>query len=436
MENRNDNDWIEVIREKYLLDAGAPPAAGWDAINRRLHRPVWLRRTAIAASVLLPIAVGLLIWSPWHKTLPSSEDIIAVSETTAPSTPPSKDNIINPTDAAPTVSAASRPVVLQSTHKGAQVILPGESEQALTSDNLPQESQPPQPAGSHTATFDRTTRHPQLPSEQKKAEQPSSGQQTDEPSAPVQPTFRQSLDDPFADLLADAEPEQQKKHRISVSLGAGTKPVQQDKGIPAQAAPYFAGLTYLNCAPGETPSVKSSVSNTSKYYYHYMASNYGQLPVSPTEIGQYHHDFPITAGLQVRLELLPWLGIGSGVEYSYLHSVASSIMANVDQRLHFIGIPLRFDARLWSNHHWEVYAGLGGKAEKCISASYGNLKCEEPRLQWSAEAFGGIQYRIWNNTSLYLQPELSWYFTQTDLVTYRTEHPFGVSLNAGLRFDF
>ena len=436
MENRNDNDWIEVIREKYLLDAGAPPAAGWDAINRRLHRPVWLHRTAIAASILLPIAVGLLIWSPWHKTLPSSEDILAVSEPTAPAISPSEEIEIISIDAAPTVSAASRPVVLQSTHKGAQVILPGESEQALTSDNLPQESQPSQPAGSHTATFDRTTSHPQLPSEQKKAEQPSSGQQTDEPSAPVQPTFRQSLDDPFADLLADAEPEQQKKHRISVSLGAGTKPVQQDKGIPAQAAPYFAGLTYLNCAPGETPSVKSSVSNTSKYYYHYMASNYGQLPVSPTEIGQYHHDFPITAGLQVRLELLPWLGIGSGVEYSYLHSVASSIMANVDQRLHFIGIPLRFDARLWSNHHWEVYAGLGGKAEKCISASYGNLKCEEPRLQWSVEAFGGVQYRIWNNTSLYLQPELSWYLTQTDLVTYRTEHPFGVSLNAGLRFDF
>ena len=38
MENRNDNDWIEVIREKYLLDAGAPPAAGWDAINRRFIR--------------------------------------------------------------------------------------------------------------------------------------------------------------------------------------------------------------------------------------------------------------------------------------------------------------------------------------------------------------------------------------------------------------
>ena len=418
MEHKNENDWIEVIKEKYLLDAGTPSEAGWDAINRSLHRPILLRRAAIAASFLLPITIGLLIWSPWQKTHPSSGDIIAVSETTAPTVFPSDTNVEDPIDAVQTASPASKPVAVQSTHKAAQAIMPA------------------QPAGDHTATFDSTTSHQQLPSGDNNAKQPTSGQQTKEPSGSEQPTYRQSLDDPFADLLADAEKGQQKKHRITVSLGAGTKPVQQDKGIPAQAAPYFAGLTYLNCAPGETPSVKSSVSNTSKYYYHYMASNYGPIHVSPSEIGQYHHDFPITVGLQARLELLPWLGIGSGIEYSYLHSVASSIMANVDQRLHFIGIPLRFDARLWSNHHWEVYAGLGGKAEKCISASYGNLKCEEPRLQWSAEAFGGIQYRIWNNTSLYLQPELSWYLTQTDLVTYRTEHPFGLSFNVGLRFDF
>ena len=73
--------------------------------------------------------------------------------------------------------------------------------------------------------------------------------------------------------------------------------------------------------------------------------------------------------------------------------------------------------------------------EKCVSASLGTVLCEESRLQWSAEAFGGIQYRLGGRAHLYFQPELSYYFTRTDLITYRTEHPLGLSLHAGLRFD-
>ena len=38
-------------------------------------------------------------------------------------------------------------------------------------------------------------------------------------------------------------------------------------------------------------------------------------------------------------------------------------------------------------------------------------------------------------TSLYLQPSLSYYFTKTELVTYRTENPLCFTLQAGLRFD-
>ena len=435
MENRNDNDWIEVIREKYLLDAGAPTEAGWDAINRRLHRPVWLRRTAIAASILLPIAVGLLILKPWHKPLPYSEDIIAVTETTAPSTPPSKDNIINPTDVAPTASSVSRPVVLQSTHKGAQVILPGESEQALTSDNLPQESQPSQPAGSHTATFDRTTSHPQLPSEQKIAEQPSSGQQTDEPSAPVQPTFRQSLDDPFADLLADVEPEMRQRNIITVCIGAGAGMLQPGFEIKQIPALYVAKLAYINSVePNLSQHIKYQPDNIDGQLTKVVNSS--ALPrgesISLSQL-VYSHDFPITFGAQARIKVLSWIGLTTGIEYTYLHSTVDYVNQAIDQRLHLVGIPLRLDSYLLSNHTWGIYFGIGGKVEKCVSASIGQLKCKEIRLQWSGEAFGGIQYLIWNNMSLYIQPSLSWYFTQTDLITYRTQHPLSVSVNGGIR---
>ena len=37
--------------------------------------------------------------------------------------------------------------------------------------------------------------------------------------------------------------------------------------------------------------------------------------------------------------------------------------------------------------------------------------------------------------SLFLSPEWSYYFTETELPTYRTETPFGMTLRLGLNLD-
>ncbi len=90
---------------------------------------------------------------------------------------------------------------------------------------------------------------------------------------------------------------------------------------------------------------------------------------------------------------------------------------------------------MWTRGGLTLYAGAGVLAEKCLAASMGAVACEERRIQWSANAFAGVQYRLWSRTSFYFQPEVSRYFTQTDLVTYHTENPLGFSIQAGLRFD-
>ena len=149
----------------------------------------------------------------------------------------------------------------------------------------------------------------------------------------------------------------------------------------------------------------------------------------------YRHDLPVSLGLTARMELTPRIGVESGLEYTYLHSAVLSEAVQLDQRLHFVGIPVRVDTRLWSRNGIDLYAGLGAKAEKCISATMGKIECEEPRLQWSTEAFAGVQYRIAPRAHLYFQPQISYSLTKTDLVTYRTETPLVFTLNAGLRFD-
>ncbi len=72
--------------------------------------------------------------------------------------------------------------------------------------------------------------------------------------------------------------------------------------------------------------------------------------------------------------------------------------------------------------------------EKCLKASVGRRSYDEKRLQWAGEAFAGVEFILWKSTSLYLQPTVSYWFTDTDLVTYRTETPLVFSVNAGLRF--
>jgi hypothetical protein len=209
--------------------------------------------------------------------------------------------------------------------------------------------------------------------------------------------------------------------------------------------PYIAALTFMNTIdPATIPDGKSNYFNAIPWYQ----ANYVNPPApetrgrgplvnnfTPASANRYRHDLPVTFGVSARMDLNERLGIESGIEYTYMHSDVESVAGQLDQHLHFIGVPLRVDTRLRSWNGLDLYVGLGGKVEKCVAASLGRVKCEEMRLQWSAGAFAGLQYELGPRVHLYFQPDFSYSFTKTDLVTYRTENPLVFSLNAGLRFD-
>ena len=383
MTKGTNKDWIEAIREITLSDGTAPSPAGWEAIGRRVRRGAALRRGALAAAVVLPLA-ALLLWSPFHR----HPELAPESPTVAAVIPDLIGDL--PADESP-----ASIIVIPAT----PIVIPAE--------------EPESPAlAQHVAPSSNPARNE---NKQLEIEAPSTKQ-------------AQFVDEIPGQARNDFK-EARHRTRVSVGLRAGTNAIRRETGIAMQSSPYIATLAYMNTLdPGMLPRVKSTASNTLPYGI--GANQYFPESASAT----YHHDLPLTVGLQLGLDLLPWLGLESGVEYTYLHSMQNSAAGTLDQRLHFIGIPLRVNFRIWHLGAWDLYAGVGTKLEKCVSASLGRIACEEPRLQWSAEAFGGIQLRIWNHTHLYFQPALSWYLTQTDLITYRTEHPFGFSMNAGLRF--
>ena len=383
-----NKDWTDAVREKALSDGTTPSTVSWEMVGRRVRRSAAIRRAALAAAAAIPV-LALLLWAPWKTpSLPSSP----VAQVSSPIPPTAPSPII---PATPPAIPAAPPVILSDS-------------EGFPSSPDPQADPPvapdPSPVIPDTPLVIADT--PVILSESEGSPSP----------------------DVIPDMIGNPPPSRQKP-RLALGLRAGAGTIRRAADIALESAPYIAALTYLNATDAASlPKVKSNTSNTLPYS---VTAN----DLYPDAGMHYSHDLPLTLGLSVRLDLSPRFGVESGLEYTYLHSVGESVSGRLDQRLHFIGIPLRADTRLWTGKGFDLYMGAGVKMEKCVSAVLGRIACEEPRLQWSAEAFGGIQYRLGDRTHLYFQPALSYYFTKTDLPTCRTEHPLSVSLHAGLRFD-
>lgn len=386
---------MDAVREQCLSDEGTPSPQGWSQISHKMRRAAALRRSIMAVAVLVPVS-ALLLWSPWRQgSLPEVLEPapIAVNDISY--------EFIEPAVVPEATPLTPRPIPVFRP-KPASVV-------KLEAVDLPVTQEVP-PALSDTVSV--------------KESSPSSGRRDAEESSGV--TF-----DPFESLSAR---QPGLRPRLSVGVKAGTGTARRDASVRLQSAPYMAALAYMNAYPiardpMATSGVKANTSNTVG-----LSSEAKQfIPEFSTDL--YHHDLPVSLGVTFRMDLNSRVGVESGIDYTYLHSSVESLGGKLDQRLHFIGIPLRLDARLLSRGRLDLYAGIGVKAEKCVAASFGTVRCEERRLQWSAGAFAGVQYGLWNRTHLFFQPELSYYVTGTDLLTYRTEHPLTFTLQAGLRFD-
>ena len=156
------------------------------------------------------------------------------------------------------------------------------------------------------------------------------------------------------------------------------------------------------------------------------------------ESSSFRHRQPLSFGLTVRREFPYGLSLESGAVYTLLSSEVTPApgAAAIDQRLHFVGVPLRMNWDFFARNRFSLYIGMGGMVEKCIAARLGGRKVRESDVQWSAAAAVGAQYRLGDVVGLYFEPDLSYYFTRTDLRTARTSSPLTFTLRLGVRFSF
>lgn len=177
----------------------------------------------------------------------------------------------------------------------------------------------------------------------------------------------------------------------------------------------------------------------------------------PEVTTEYSHKMPVKIGASIRYDFNKFLGIESGLTYSFLSSDlktgkegAVSSWSKGVQSMHYLGIPLNLSFNIFSSRYFNAYVTAGGLMEKCVR---GSLKTDEyldgkyhgssstalmqKGLQWSVNGAAGIQVNILPQLGLYMEPGVSHHFRNNSKVrTIYSDKPTDFSLSFGLRYTF
>ncbi len=167
-----------------------------------------------------------------------------------------------------------------------------------------------------------------------------------------------------------------------------------------------------------------------------------------------HHYMPLVIGLSLNKSLASRWSIETGLRYTFLRSdiLSESELMNKEtiQRIHYIGVPIKLNYRIFTYNGFSLYGQGGGALDIPVygtqsimeySPKFGAtdkyvLHINAP-LQWSVEGGLGIQYHFTPSFSIYAEPSLRYYFNAgSDIKTIRQEKPLEFTIPIGLRLTW
>ena len=225
-------------------------------------------------------------------------------------------------------------------------------------------------------------------------------------------------------------------------------------------------------SPGEGPTyiVPSSIDNWSDYAVYLannpdavsaqtrsvimrIALNNANKPGEDKILRTSHHQMPVTWSLALKYQLNNRFGLESGLNYNRLNSeFEMGVNGNTiseQQTIHYIGIPVKGLYNIFGTRKWSLYGSLGLTSEfpvhSTLQSNYyvnGLYETSDKTTihipwQFSSSLGLGLQYHLTPNVGFFVEPSLQYYIpTNSDIETYRTEHPFTFSLPLGIRFTW
>lgn len=224
------------------------------------------------------------------------------------------------------------------------------------------------------------------------------------------------------DYFASFEEPVQKGRRRPVSIGLTSNIIAANPGSSDFSIPQYA------------PGLGSS-------------SNYGIVPLSEPNFS-----FPLSFGLQLQIPVIERLSIGTGVNYTFLHSKYQAFIdlpdsekkqGLVDHDLHYLGVPVSLYYSIVQNEKIKFYVDAGGMVEKGLQSKckikdlYDNTEVYTDKIsgvQWSVNAGLGFEYQFVNFLGLYLDPSITYFFDTDQPFSVRTSQPLQFKLEIGIRF--
>ena len=155
------------------------------------------------------------------------------------------------------------------------------------------------------------------------------------------------------------------------------------------------------------------------------------------------HHAPLAVGMQVGIGVAPRLTLSTGVVYTRTSSDFQPNGVNdftVHQVLHYVGVPLGVNYRIWSKSGFSAYVMAGGEADFNVKNDTEDSGFKEDakrdRPQFSAKASLGLQYDITPQVGLYMEPGAKYYFDNgSDIENTFKDKKLNFNFQFGLRWN-
>ena len=393
--------WMNKLKEKLENYSEPLPASGWERLEKELMPPVERRiypyrrwMTAAAAVVVLALVTSV---SLYFLGTPAADEI---RYTQTPSIASLPDDL----------PAAQQP--------DEQVTVPEPvlRRSVVKSDRLAQAEVTPVKESSPVADVEEEA-SPVAGAEEK--QEPETRE-----TAPVV-SRRPSGRDKYH-LPVKKTPSQKGTWSMGLSVGNSGGASTELKG----GAPYMSRVSMA--------AVSSGLLNISSDQTVVFEDGIPYLREAKKVVDVKHHQ-PISVGVSVRKSLGKGFSLESGLTYTLLSSDArlANSSQEVEQKLHYLGIPLKANWNFLDKKLLTLYVSGGGMIEKCVYGKLGTEKETVKPLQFSVSGAVGAQVNATEHIGIYVEPGVAYFFDDgSDVQTIRKENPFNFNMQAGIRFTY
>lgn len=420
--------WMEKLKEK-LNDHSEPiPASGWEQLEKELMPPVekkiypYRKWTFAAAAVVLLALVSSL--SLYFLGTPAADEIRRTHTPALVSVPDVLPGVRQPDETGTVVDQVLRPISKNRLARIEQT----ETESSKTNGQYTTKENdvPITTNQSDIAVKDQIA----TPENTESASTGNNNNSTQE---------NQSVKD-------------QPTNKARRPSGRDKLHIPTEKGH-SQKGTWSMGLSYGNSGGTSTQVGTGMSGNLTRVSMSSVTNGLMQIPNDQTlvfeegipylrqanKVIDIKHHQPISFGLNVRKSLGKGFSIETGLTYTLLSSDAKmeGSEQKIEQKLHYLGIPLRANWNFLEKKLFTLYVSGGGMMEKCVYGKLGSEKENVKPLQFSVSGAVGAQINATKRVGIYVEPGVAYFFNDgSDVQTIRKENPFNFNIQAGVRFTY